>query len=226
MDDILGHLEAALRALMGKAVVFCLELLASAGRKALELAAQLADAFARAGAALAGMPLWVTIPATLLLLGLVLAYVFRQPLYDRVLVYHLVWLKRRGFSRQTFAVQRGALRQTRQAMARQLPLPDRFSSIAVYDVHPGQYAVAYGPVNGHVEDLRFYRRELRSGLSAMADDLAAYFRANARGLHADSELRALFAVLDAADPAFFACRAALPGEQKEAAPGAWPRAAS
>ena len=60
--------------------------------------------------------------------------------------------------------------------------------------------------------MRLYRRDLRSGLYAMGSDIIQAYRANQRMLHADGELRALFAVLDAADPAFAANRPRLPGE--------------
>ena len=220
MDDLLGHLEAALWSFLGKAGDFCLELLAAAGRKALALAAWLAGCIESLAAKVAAVPLWIVLPAAVFLVALILGYLLRQRLYDRVLVYHLVWLRRRGFSRQTFTVRRGAVRESRQAMARRMELPARFATIALYEVHPDQYVVAYGQTAGLAEDVRFYRRDLRAGLSAMAGDLIVFFRETARLQHADGELRALFAVLDAHDPGFGACRPLLPGEfRKKAVPG-------
>jgi len=214
MDDLLGHLDTIFWAFLGRLATFFLEATDAANRKAVELLSRLADAVNRLAAKLAAVPLWVSLPAMLLLIGLAAAYVFRQRLYDRVLVYHLVWLRKQGFSRHVFRICRGAVRETRQAMARQVPLSGRFRSIAVYEVQPDRYAVAFG-VDGEVlEDLRLYRRDLRTGLAAMAADLTAYYRANVRLLHADSEVRALFALLDAADPDFAAARPALPGEVK------------
>jgi hypothetical protein len=219
MDDLLGHLQVALWSFLGKAADFCLELLIAAGRKALELTGGLAGYIEALAARLAAVPLWLSLPAAALLLALVVCYLLRQRLYDRVLVYHLVWLRRQGFSRQTFRVRRGAVRKSRTAMARRIELPARFATIAIYEVHPDHYAVAYGQTAGLAEDVRFYRRDLRAGLLAMAEDLMAFFRETIRLLHADSELRALFVVLDARDPGFRACRPLLPGEVgKRAAP--------
>jgi len=220
VDDILAHLEAALWAFLGKAADFCLHLGELAGRKALELLAVVAGWLDILAAKLAAVPLWISLPGALLLLGLVVCYALRQRLYDRVLVYHLVWLRRKGYSRQVFQVRRGAVRETFAAMARRVPLPPRFAGIALYEAEPDRYLVAYGRAAGIVEDARTYRRDLRAGLAAMGEDLTRYFRANVRMLHADSELRALFAVLDAFDPDFGVCRPALPGEvEKKAARG-------
>jgi hypothetical protein len=217
MDDILGHLEIALRALLSKVVDFCLELLESAGRQAMEIVALAAGWIETLAAKLAVVPLWISLPAASVVVTLAACYVLRQRLYDRVLVYHLGWLRTKGFSRQIFRVRRGAVREVRQAMARRVPLPERFSVIAVYEVHPEQYAVAYGQAAGVAEDVHFYRRDVKAGLRAMGAELIEYFRGNVRLLHADSELRALFVILDARDPVFGACRPALPGEVKEKA---------
>ena len=211
MDDILGHLETALWSFLGKAADFCLELAGAAGRKGLELAAVAAGWIAALAAKIAAVPLWLSLPVAVFVLALVAVYLLRQRLYDRVLVYHLVWLRRRGYGRQTFRVRRGAVRQTRQFMARPVPLPGRFSGIAVYEVESGQYGVAYGVAGGFVEDVRLYRRDLRAGLRAMGEDVAAYFRANVRMLRADSELRAFF------------CRARRPGPGFRGQPGGAPR---
>jgi hypothetical protein len=220
MDDLLGHLETALWSYLGKAAEYCMELLAASGRKALELAAWVAGGIELLAARTAALPLWLILPGALLLAGGVVCWIMRQRLYDRVLVYHLVWLRRRGFARQTFRIRRGAVRRTSQAMARRVPLPARFAGIGVYEVHPDRYAVAYGLAAGVAEDVRQYRRDRKAGLRAMGEDLILYFRNAQRMLHADSELRALFAVLDARDPAFRACRPALPGEfGKKAVPG-------
>lgn len=212
MDDFLGHLEAAFWAFLGKLGAFCLEVLDAAGRKAVALLVRAADLVDGLAARLAAVPWWIAVPGLLLLVGLFAAYVFRQRLYDRVLVYHLVWLRKRGFGRQVFHIRRGAVRETRQAMARRVPLSGRFPAIAVYEVHPERYAVTFGTSGDTVEELRLYRRDLRAGLAAMAADLTAYYRANVRMLHADSEVRALFAELDAFDPDFAASRPPLPGE--------------
>jgi hypothetical protein len=219
MDDIVGHLETAFWTLMDKLGAFGREALEAAGRKAVELLAKAADLVDKLAAKLATVPLWISIPLVLILTAAWLAYAFRQRLYDRVLVYHLVWLQRRGFSRHEFTVRRGAVRETRQAMARPLPVAGRFASVSFYEVHPDRYAVAYGGAADWLEDLRFYRRDRRAGLQALGADLTAYFRANVRMLHADSELRALFAELDALDPDFAACRPLLPGERRRQAPG-------
>lgn len=219
MDDILEHAGDICQAALDKLSAFCLDALAAAGRTLMALLAWLADGVNRLATALAAVPLWISIPATVLLFALALAYLFRQRLYDRVLVYHLVWLQRQGFSRHVFHVRRGAVRETRQAMARPLPLSGRFRSIAVYEAHPDRYAVAFGPDGETIEDLRLYRRDLRRGLAAMADDLTAYYRANVRLMRADSELRALFHELDAHDPDFAAARPALPGEIRPPASG-------
>jgi hypothetical protein len=214
MDDIVGHLEIAFWALLDKLGAFFREALEAAGNKAMALLAKAAELVDALAAKLAAVPLWISIPVVLLLMGAWLAYAFRQRLYDRVLVYHLVWLKRRGFSRQAFQVRRGAVRETRQYMARRLPVSGRFPSIALYEVHPDRYGLAFGVTGVWLEDMRLYRRDLRAGLQAMAVDLMAYFRANVRLLHADSELRALFAELDAVDPDFAASRPLLPGETR------------
>ena len=226
MEDIQARLIAVMLSFLGKAADVAMEVLDAAGRKALELAAGVAGALEALGAKIAAVPLWLSLPSALVMLGLLGCYVFRQRLYDRVLVYHLVWVRRQGFSRQRFAVVRGAVRETVEAMARPVDLPRRFAAIAVYEVHPDRYLVAFGPVGGAAEDVRLYRRDLRSGLSAMGADIITYFHKNARMLHADAELRALFAVLDAADPAFAAQRPALGGEQaSRAVPGGLPETA-
>jgi hypothetical protein len=226
VDDILGHLEAALWTLLGKVADFCLELLTSAGRKAMALATLIAGGVESLFAKLAAVPLWISLPAAVAVVALFVCYLLRQRLYDRVLVYHLGWLRAKGFSRQIFRVRRGAVHETHQAMARLLPLAERFSAITIYEVHPDQYAVAYGQASGIAEDVRFYRRDLKAGLRAMGEELIEYFRVNVRMLHADSELRALFVILDAGDPSFRACRPALPGEAKEkAVPGLSPETA-
>lgn len=214
MDDLLAHLDVAFWALMDKLGTFCREALEAAGRKAAELLGALADLVNRLAAKLAAVPLWVSIPLVLLLAGAWLAYCFRQRLYDRVLVYHLVWLKKQGFSRQVFTVHRGATTRTHEAMARRVPLPERFPAIAVYEVVPDRYGVAYGAPDADLEDFRLYRRDLRAGLFAMGADLITFFRVNVRLLHADSELRALFAALDARDADFAAFRPLLPGEER------------
>lgn len=218
MDDMVSHLEAALWAFLGKAADFCLHLGELAVRKALLLLAVVAGWLNILAAKLAAVPLWVSLPGAFLLLGLVVCYALRQRLYDHVLVYHLVWLRRKGYSKQVLHVRRGAVRETLVAMARRLPLPPRFIGIAIYEAEPDRYLVAYGRAAGVVEDARTYRRDLRAGLAAMGEDLIRYFRANVRMLHADSELRALFAVLDAYDPNFEACRPALPGEDEKKRP--------
>lgn len=215
MDDMWGQLQGAFWALIDKLGTFCGEALDAAGRKGLELLASLADALDRLAAKLAAVPWWISLPALLLLLSGWLTYLFRQRLYDRVLVYHSVWLKRQGFARHVFTVRRGAVRETREAMARRVPLSDRFPTVALYEVHPARYAVAYGPAGDWLEDWRLYRRDRRAGLRAMGEDLMGYFRVNVRLLHADSELRALFAELDAVDADFAACRPLLPGEVRE-----------
>ncbi len=222
MDDLLGHLEAALWSFLDKAADFCRELSLAAGRKALDIAAALAGAVEAFGRKLAAVPLWVSLPAGLCLAALVAGYLLRQRLYDRVLVYHHPGLRRRGFSRQTFRVRRGAVRESREAMARRVELPGRFAGVAVYEVHPARYAVAFGPAAGLAEDVRFYRRDLKAGLRAMGGDMIDFFRVTERMLHADGELRALFAVLDARDPAFRANRPLLPGEAAgRGRPGSW-----
>lgn len=226
MDDIGARLSAILLSFLGKAVDFVLELFDAAGRKALELGAGAAGKLEALGAKLAAVPLWVSLPGALLVVGALVCFALRQRLFDRVLVYHLVWLKRRGFARRRLVVRRGAVREIVEAMARQLPLPERFAAIAVYEAHPDRYLVAYGRAGGLAEDVRFYRRDLRSGLAAMGADLIAYFHRNARMLHAEAELRALFAELDALDPGFAACRPALGGEEhKRAVPGTTPETA-
>jgi len=212
MDDLLDHLGTALWSFLDKAAAFGLELLAAAGRKLLEGTAALAGRLDGWAAKVAAVPLWISLPVGLCLLALVGGWLVRQQLYDRILIYHLFWLRRRGFARQTFVVRRGAVRQTHQAMARRVALPARFGEIAVYEVVPDRYGVAYGRVAGLVEDVRFYRRDLHAGLRAMGSDLMAYYRANARLLHADAEVRALFAILDVRDRAFAANRPLLPGE--------------
>ncbi|WP_343039514.1 hypothetical protein [Solidesulfovibrio aerotolerans] len=215
VDDIWERVSAVLLAFVGKAADFLLELGDAAGRKALELGAGAAGKLEALGARIAAVPLWIVLPGGLLVVGLLVCYILRQRLYDRVLVYHLVWLKRRGFARQRLTVARGAVRETVEAMARRVPLPRRFAAIALYEVHPDRYLVAYGPAGGVAEDVRFYRRDLRAGLAAMGNDIIDYFHKNARMLHADAELRALFIVLDDLDPGFAACRAALGGEEKK-----------
>ncbi len=215
MDDIWGHLEAALWTYLGKAADFCLAALSAAGGKAVELAAVVAGWVVRFAAWLASVPLWISAPCAVLLIGLVACYLLRQSLYDRLLVYHDVRFTRRGYARRVFSVRRGAVHEVVEAMAREVALPGRFREVAVYEAVPGRYLVAYGPAGGMVEDLRAYRRDRRAGLSAMAGDLIRHFRVNARMLHPDGELRALFAVLDARDPDFAACRPALPGETEK-----------
>lgn len=217
MDDLVSHLEAALWAFLGKAADFCRDVLDAAGRKALELAALLAGWINALAAKVAAVPLWLSIPGGLLLAGLVGCYLLRQRLYDRVLVYYDIWLRREGFARTVFHVHRGAVREEFQVMARRVELPARFSGVAVYEAVPDRYAVAYGPAGDVAEDVRFYRRDRRAGLAAMGEDLTRHFRANVRMLHADGELRALFAVLDGRDPDFAACRPGLPGEAEKKA---------
>lgn len=212
VDDILAHLEVALRSFLGKAVAFCIHLAGLALRQAVEWAAVAAAWLEGLAAGIAAAPWWVTAPGALLALGLAAGYLLRQRLYDNVLVYRLPWLRRRGFSRQAFRVRRGAVRETFAAMARPVPLPSRFSGIAVFEAVPDRYLVAFGPASGAAEDVRTYRRDRRAGLAAMGRDLIEHFRANVRLLRADGELRALFAFLDARDPDFAACRPALPGE--------------
>lgn len=214
MDDLLGHLDGIFAAIGEKLLAFLGLVADAAGRKAEALLIALANAVDRLAARLAAIPLWLSIPAVLVLAGLIAAYLLRQRLYDRVLVYHLVWLRKRGFSRHVFRVSRGAVRETRQAMARPVPLSDRFPAIAVYEAHPDRYIVTFGADAAALEDAREYRRDLRSGLAAMAKDLTAYYRAHVRLLHADGELRALFALLDAFDPDFADARPPLPGEIK------------
>lgn len=215
MDELWPHVQAALLALWDKVVAFCLHLLDAAGRKALDLAALAAGWVQALAARVAAVPLWVSAPLAVLLIGLAVCYVFRQRLYDRLLIYYDVWLRRQGYVRQVFRVRRGAVREEREAMAREIVLPPRFEGLALYEVAPDRYAAAYGRVNGSAEAVRFYRRDRRAGLEAMGADLIRYFRTNARLLHADGEVRALFAVLDARDPDFAACRPALPGEIKK-----------
>lgn len=215
VDDIWERVSAVLLSFVGKAADFLLEIVDAAGRKALELGAGAAGTLEALGARITAVPLWIMLPGLLLVVGLLVCYILRQRLFDRVLVYHLVWLRRRGFARQRLAVARGAVRETVEAMARRLPLPRRFAAIALYEVHPDRYLVAYGLAAGAAEDARFYRRDLRAGLAAMGGDIIAYFHKNARMLHPDAELRALFTVLDGLDPGFAACRPALGGEEKE-----------
>ncbi|OLN26281.1 hypothetical protein DVDV_2780 [Desulfovibrio sp. DV] len=226
MDDILARLGAVLLSYLGKTADVVTELFHAAGRKALELGAGVAGKLEALGAKIAAVPLWLSLPLAFAAVGLVVCYLLRQRLYDRVLVYHLIWVRRRGFSRQRFSVRRGAVRETVEAMARRVELPLRFAAVAVYDVHPDHYLVAFGVAGGSAEDVRQYRRDLRSGLAAMGTDLIAYFQKNVRMLHADAELRALFAVLDGRDPEFAAQRPALGGEaKKRAVPGVAPETA-
>ncbi|WP_428566607.1 MAG: hypothetical protein ACP59X_06530 [Solidesulfovibrio sp. DCME] len=220
MDDLVSHLEAALWSFLGKAADFCLEAAAAAGRKAVELAAVVAGWVNALAAKVAAVPLWLSIPGGLLLAGLVAAYLLRQRLYDRLLVYHDIFLKRQGFAPRRLTVRRGAVREERLVMAREVPLPRRFAGIAVFEAVPGLYAVAYDLADGTAREVRLYRRDRRAGLGAMGEDLVRHFRANVRMLHADGELRALFAILDARDADFAASRPALPGEaDKPAARG-------
>ncbi|HML55492.1 MAG TPA: hypothetical protein PKC79_15465 [Solidesulfovibrio magneticus] len=212
MDDIVDRLYAVLLSFLGKVADVFVELLDAAGRKALEIGAGLAGRLEAVGAKLAAVPLWVSLPLAVLCLGAVAAYFLRQRLYDRVLVYHLVWLTRRGFARRRFVARRGASREEREYMARAVPLPERFGEVAIFEVHPDKYLTLFGPVGDTAEGMRLYRRDLRSGLYAMGSDIIQAYRANQRMLHADGELRALFAVLDAADPVFAANRPRLPGE--------------
>lgn len=217
MDDLVSHLEAAGWALLDKATDFCLHVLDAAWHKVLELAAAAAGGVNALAARLAAVPLWLSIPGVLLLVGLVTCYLLRQRLYDRLLVYYDIWLRRQGFARTVFHVRRGAVRQEHQVMARRVPLPPRFAGVALYEVVPDRYAVAFGPVGGVVEEVRFYRRDRRAGLVAMGEDLVRHFRATVRMLHADGELRALFVLLDARDADFAACRPSLPGESDKKA---------
>jgi len=212
VDDLWGHLETALWAFLGKAGDFCLGVLAAAGRKALELLALVAGWVEALAAKLAAVPLWLSIPCGLLCAAALAAYLLRQRLYDRLLVYHDVRLTRRGFSRREFAVARGAVHETVTAMVREVPLPGRIREAAVYEAVPERYLVVFGPAGGTAHDVRLYRRDLRAGLFAMGEDLIRHFRANARMQHPDGELRALFAALDARDADFAVCRPALPGE--------------
>ncbi len=214
MDDIWGRLGAVLLSFLGKAADFCLELASAGGRKALALAGSVAERLDAVAAWIGRQPSWLVAMLTVLLAALVVGYFLRQRLYDRVLLYRLPWLRRRGFARLVLSVRRGAVRRSWQAMARLVPLPERFADVAVYEVAPNRYAVAFGVAGGWCEDVRTYRRDLRSGLSAMGVDLVAFFRSRARMLHADAELRALFVLLDARDAAFAACRPGLPGEGK------------
>ncbi|EHJ46266.1 hypothetical protein DFW101_0249 [Solidesulfovibrio carbinoliphilus subsp. oakridgensis] len=225
MEDVLAHLDTILWALAGKAADFCLNVAILAGRQALDWALAVAGWIGILAAKVAAVPLWVSVPGAVLLVGLGVCYALRQRLYDRVLVYHLVWLRRQGYGKQVFQVRRGAVRKTVAAMARPVPLPDRFETLAVYEAVADRYLVAYGlcgQATGVAEGVRTYRRDRRAGLAAMGADLIRHFRANVRLLHADSELRALFAVLDAVDPDFAACRPALPGERKSGGPGPGP----
>ncbi|MHC1788005.1 hypothetical protein [Solidesulfovibrio sp.] len=218
MEDILERLSDVLLSFVGKTADFLLELLDAAGRKALELGAGAAGKIEVLAAKIAAIPVWLSLPGALVVVALLACYALRQRLYDRVLVYHLVWVRRRGFTRQQFAVRRGAVRETVEAMARRLPLPVRFAGIAVYEAHPDRYLVAYGQeASGLAQDVRIYRRDRRAGLAAMGADIIAYFHKNARMLHPASELRALFDRLDAVDPAFAACRPLLGGEAGERA---------
>lgn len=212
MDDLFAQLDVAFWALMDKLGNFLREALAAAGKKAAELLGDLAELINRLAAFVATIPWWVSVLLAVVFVGGWAAYCFRQRLYDRVLVYHLVWLTRQGFSRHRFCVRRGAVQGTHEAMARPVPLPERFPAVALYEIHPDRYGLAYGGAGADLEDWRVYRRDRRAGLAAMGADLIAFFRANVRLLHADSELRALFAVLDARDADFAACRPLLPGE--------------
>ena len=226
MDDILARLGAVLLSYLGKTADVVTELFDAAGRKALEMGAVVAGKLEALGAKIAAVPLWLSLPGALLAVGLFVCYLLRQRLYDRVLVYHLIWVRRRGFARQRFLVRRGAVRETVEAMARRVALPPRFAAIAVYEVHPDHYLVAFGAAGETFEAVRLYRRDLRSGLAAMGADLIAYYHKNVRMLHADAELRALFAVLDGRDPEFAAQRPALGGERaKRAVPGITPETA-
>ena len=226
MDDIWERVSAILLSFVGKAADYLLEIADAAGRKGLELGAWAAGKLAALGSKIAAVPLWISLPVAFLAIGLFVCYLFRQRLYDRLLVYHLVWLKRRGFARRRVIVRRGAVRETVEAMARRLPLSGRFVDVAVYEAHPDRYLVAYGLAGGLAEDARFYRRDLHAGLAAMGGDLIAYFHRNVRMLHAEAELRALFQELDGLDPAFAADRPALGGEaNKRAVPGKTPETA-
>ena len=215
MDDaLLEHLKAALLAFLGKAVDFCLGLLEKALSRILDAAVSLAGAVEGLAAKIATVPLWITIPAGLVLAACVVGYAVRQRLYDRLLVYGDVWLLREGFRRRVFWVRRGAVRRRVTAMARRAPLPERFAAIALYEAAPDRYVVAYGPVGDTAQEVRFYRRDRRAGLFAMGEDLIRHFRATVRMLRPDGELRALFDFLDALDPDFAACRPGLPGESR------------
>jgi hypothetical protein len=212
VDDLWGHLETALWAFLGKAADFCIGVLATAGRKAVELLALVAGWVEALAAKLAAVPLWLSIPGGLLCVAVLTCYLLRQRLYDRLLVYHDVRLTRRGFARREFVVARGAVRETVTAMVREVPLPGRIWEAAVYEAVPERYLVVFGPAGGTAHAVRLYRRDLRAGLFAMGEDLIRHVRANARMEHPDGELRALFAALDARDADFAACRPALPGE--------------
>lgn len=212
MDELLSHWDTLLWALAGKVVGFCLTLLAAAWRNTLQLLAVMAGWVNALAARLAQLPPWLTVSVAGVLVLATVCYLLRQRLYDRILIYHLVWLRRQGFSRQRLLVRRGAVRETVQAMARRVPLPQRFLGLAVYEVHPDRYVVAYDMVDKVAREVRFYRRDRRDGLMNMGRDVTAYMRRSRRLLHADSELRGLFAVLDAFDPLFAQCRPLLPGE--------------
>ena len=116
MDDILGQAEAAFWVLWEKCVALGAQLLDAAWRKAVDLLALAAGVVERLAAKVAAVPLWVSLPVAALLLALCVAYALRQRLYDRLLVYHLFWLRHRGFSRHVFHIRRGAVRENRQAM--------------------------------------------------------------------------------------------------------------
>lgn len=210
---LLHHVTDALWALTGKAVDFCLGLGQAALLRLLEALAWLAQAGRHLAAGFAALPLWLTIPSAVVLAVAVAGYVLRQKLYDRLLIYHDIWLRRQGYRRQEFTVRRGAVRQRLCLMARPVTLPERFRGLAVCEVAPDRYGVAFGLVGGIAEDFRLYRRDRRAGLVAMGTDLIRHFRANARLLHADGEARVLFALLDARDPYFAAWRPVLPGER-------------
>jgi hypothetical protein len=226
VDDIFDRLYAVLLSFLGKTADVVAEIMDAAGRKALEIGASAAGKIEVLAAKMAAVPLWVSLPAGLVCAAVVAAYFMRQRLYDRVLVYHLVWLKRRGYARRRFTVRRGAVHESLEVMARPVALPGRFAALALFEVHPDRYLVVYGPGAEAAEAMGLYRRDTRAGLSGMGSDIIVYFRKNSRMLHADSELRALFAALDAHDPAFAANRPLLPGEPSgRAACGMEPQAA-
>ncbi len=144
--------------------------------------------------------LWQAVLCAVVLISGLILWMYRDTLYLRRFRHNIHWLRFRGYRPMVLDYRHGARQGQTDFLGREMPIPERFPGLRLFDAVPANYIVVFGPGNGGVaREVRTYPRETRAGREAVVRDMADHVRAAAHYVNPESEVEAFLAYLSGVD---------------------------